>query len=109
MSATEQKQTVEVNADVIFKWIGHHNVYMFPNKADFDDCDFTKATLLAMSTQNSYTFKTSSPGVFYFGCEVGGHCTYLQQKLALTVTGSVTFSNALLCPKAQCVDMSILF
>ena len=93
MSAAEQEETVEVNTDVVFTWMGDHNVYKFPNKADFDDCDFTKATLLANNTQSPYTFKASSPGVFYFGCRVenGVHCKYVQQKLALIVNGTVTY------------------
>ena len=80
--------TVKVNTAVVFKWSGYHNVYMFPNKADFENCEFGKAKELAANSKNPFTFKASSPGTFYFGCEVGGgyHCN-TPQKLALTVTG----------------------
>ena len=90
MTASEQKLTVEVNTDVVFKWSGYHNVYMFPNKADFDNCDFSEATDLASNLQNPFTFKTSILGVFYFSCPIGGHCKYGKQKLALNVTSMFT-------------------
>ena len=82
--------TVKANTDVVFKWSGFHNVYMFPNKADFENCDFTNAQELAWNDQNSFTFKAATPGIFYFGCEVGNgwHCRQ-PQKLALTVTGTL--------------------
>ena len=84
MSTTEQKQTVKVNTDVVFTWSGTHNVYMFPTKADFDSCNFAKAT--EMGTTSPYTYKPSSAGMFYFGCQIAGHCN--TQKLALTVTST---------------------
>ena len=85
MSAEEQAQNVKVNTAVVFKWNGAHNVYIFPSKAAFDSCNFDKATKLG--TTSPYTYKASSPGVFYFGCEVGSHCKD-KQKLALTVAGT---------------------
>merc|ERR1712037_892142 len=85
MADAERKQTVALNAEVVFKWIGFHNVYQLPDKNAFDACDFSKATKLA--SQGPYTYKASSAGIVYFACEVGGHCSF-RQKLALTVTAA---------------------
>ena len=86
----ETKATVKVNTEVVFKWSGFHNVYLFPNKADFDNCDFANAKELATSDQSPFTYKSSSTGTFYFGCAVGDgfHCNQ-PQKLELTVTGTL--------------------
>ena len=86
MTAKEQMQNVKVNTAVMFKWNGNHNVYLFPSKAAYDSCKFDKATKLG--TKSPYTYMAKSPGVFYFGCQVGSHCNS-KQKLALTVTGTV--------------------
>ena len=87
---SEIETSVEVNTDVVFKWLGYHNVYMFPNKADFEKCDFANSEELASNDQNPFTFKATSPGTFYFGCKVGNgwHCRQ-PQKLALKVTGKL--------------------
>ena len=84
----ETKATTKVGTDVVFKWSGYHNVYMFPSKAAFEKCDFSGAKELAGNDKNPFTYKASKPGTYYFGCEVGngGHCN-TPQKLALTVTG----------------------
>ena len=86
MTATEQAQTVAVGTNVIFKWSDQHNVYVMPNKAAYDACDFSQATELASTSVNEFTYKASGAGTFYFGCQVAGHCAYANQKLALTVT-----------------------
>ena len=88
MSEAEQKATVKANTDVVFKWSSYHNVFQFPDKTAYDNCDFSKATELATNDQNPYTYKAKSPGNFYFGCAIGagGHCR-TPQKLPLTITG----------------------
>lgn len=93
MPSTEA--TATVGTEVTFKWSSFHNVYMFSNKDDFENCNFEKATEVASNDQNPFTFKASSPGTFYFGCEVGNgwHCR-TPQKLALTVTGNSFVWNA---------------
>ena len=90
LGMTEIAAIVEPNTNVVFKWSGFHNVYLFPNKADFTNCNFANALELASNDQNSFTFKATSSGTFYFGCEVnnGLHCRQ-PQKLALTVTGTL--------------------
>ena len=82
------KATTKVGTEVVFKWSGYHNVYMFPSKEAFNKCDFSKAKKVGSASQNPFTYKASAPGTFYFGCEVGNgfHCE-TPQKLALTVTG----------------------
>ena len=79
----ETKATTKVGTDVVFKWSGYHNVYMFPSKAAFEKCDFSGAKELAGNDKNPFTYKASKPGTYYFGCEVGNgwHCEQ-QQKLA---------------------------
>ena len=88
MSDKEQKQTVTVGTDVVFKWSNFHDVYQLPDKAAYDNCDFSKATKLAGTNVNTYTYKSTSEGIVYFSCSVysGAHCK-ANQKLTLTVTG----------------------
>ena len=80
--------TAKVGTNVVFKWGGYHNVYMFPSKAAFEKCDFSGAKEVARYSENPFTYKASKAGTYYFGCEVGNgyHCN-TPQKLALTVTG----------------------
>ena len=82
----ETKATTKVGTDVVFKWSGYHNVYMFPSKAAFEKCDFSGAKDLSKKSKYSFTYWVTAPGTYYFGCEVDNHCKQ-SQKLALTVTG----------------------
>ena len=87
--------TVKIGTRVVFTWAGYrglsHNVYMLPNKADFENCTFANAQELAKNHQNPFTYTPSSTGTFYFACQVGAgaHCN-TTQKLALTVIGKLT-------------------
>ena len=92
MTDAEQRQTVTVGTDVVFKRTDQHNVWLMPNKAAYDACDFSQATELASDSENDYTYKASTPGTFYFGCQITSHCRYAH-KMALTVTSA-----------GQCVD-----
>ena len=80
--------TVKVGSNVVFDWEGYHNVWLMPNKAEYDACNFKNSKELAKNNDKPFTFKASDPGVYYFGCEVGAgyHCN-TPQKLALTVIG----------------------
>jgi len=85
MSPAEQNQTVRAGDEVVFKWSGVHNVYMFQSKAAFDVCDFSEAVELASHLQTSYTYKATTEGTFFFACEISGHCE-MGQKMSLAVT-----------------------
>ena len=87
MTDTERAQTVAVGTQVVFKWTQTHNVWLMPNKAAYDACDFSQGKELAPSSANGeYTYKASAAGTVYFACKVPGHCKFAQQKLVLTVT-----------------------
>ena len=87
MTAEQRAETVILGDSVVFTWTGTHDVYRFPDEAAFTSCDFAGATELAPTSVNTYTFETTSPGTFYFGCSVSAHCSEAGQKLALTVAG----------------------
>ena len=92
MSKAEQTQTVAAGTDVVFKWINVHNVWLMPNKAAYEACDFSHARELASKSVNEYTYNASAPGTFYFGCRITDHCRF-NHRMALTVT-----------TPGQCVD-----
>ena len=92
MTDSERAQTVTAGTDVVFKWIDQHNVWLMPNKAAYDACNFDQARELASESVNEYTYKASAPGTFYFGCKITDHCRF-KHKMALTVTTA-----------GQCVD-----
>merc|ERR1719353_634607 len=91
MSNTDRKVVMKLDgknpAAVLFKWNGDHDVYMFPNKAAFDKCDFMYANNLGSKSPS--IFSTSKAGTYYFGCTVYGHCEN-GQKLMLQVTAAPT-------------------
>ena len=92
MTWAARTQTVTVGTDVVFKWIDQHTLWLMPNKAAYDACDFSQGIQLASTSVNEYTYKASALGTFYFGCNIAGHCEYAL-KMALTVTTA-----------GQCVD-----
>ena len=77
-----------MGTDVVFKWTSVHDVYKFPNKAAYYNCDFSQASKLAGTDLTTYTYKSTSAGIVYFSCSVysGAHCKN-NQKLMLEVTG----------------------
>ena len=85
MAPEERTQTVTVGTNVVFEWSGIHNVWLLPDKAAYDACDITKATELASTSVQEYTYIASEAGTVYFACGVAGHCKFTNQKLALTV------------------------
>ena len=90
MTSAEQAQTVAAGTDVIFKWSDNHDVWLLPNKAAYDACDFSQGKELASTSVNEYTYETLAAGTFYFTCKVTGHCQFGNMKLALTVTSPPT-------------------
>ena len=93
MTKTEQTQTVVAGTDVIFKWSDTHDVWLLPNKAAYDACDFSEGKELAPTSVNKYTYETLAAGTFYFACKVTGHCRFAM-KLALTVSPAPTTTLA---------------
>ena len=85
MSKAEQTQTVAMGTQVIFKWSGLHDVWLLPNKAAYDACDFSQGKELASTNVNKYTYETLATGTFYFACKVTGHCKSAAMKMVLTV------------------------
>ena len=85
MTTDEQNIAVKSGTDVVFEWDYSHNVYIFTSETAYNNCDFSQASLL--SSESGFKFPTKSKsGVFYFGCDVYGHCN-AGQKLRLQVIG----------------------
>ena len=103
MTQAERAQTVTANTDVTFKWTGNHDVWLLPDKAAYDACDFSQATELAPTSVNEYTYKASATGTFYFASQVTGQCKFANQKLALTVTPAPTPAPTTTAGTMQCV------
>jgi len=75
---------VQVGDTVTFQFAGGHDVREFPDAAAYGSCNFSSASLLGSAGPIVVPFDT--PGVFYFGCGVGAHCSaagmYLQVPVA---------------------------
>ena len=89
MTPAEQFVTLQTDgknaADLTFKWdAGTHNVWMFLHKSEYDSCNFDSA--IEMGAKSPYIFSTTTPGLYYFGCGIYGHCDD-GQKLTLKVIG----------------------
>ncbi|CAI5475024.1 unnamed protein product [Closterium sp. Yama58-4] len=73
-------RTVQPGDQLMFKWLGEHDVWRFPTKIAYDNCDFTLATQLHPKTgifgaHYFYPVKDIHKGTtLYFGCAVGNHC-----------------------------------
>ncbi|CAI7805031.1 unnamed protein product [Closterium sp. NIES-53] len=71
---------VQPGDQLLFKWLGEHDVWQFPAKIAYDNCDFTLATQLYPKTgifgaHYFYPVKNIQKGTtLYFGCAVGNHC-----------------------------------
>ena len=51
----------------------NHDVYEFPDKAAFDQCDFSGAVLLSNPNEDSYEL-TVLDGTNFYGCSKTMHC-----------------------------------
>jgi Plastocyanin-like domain len=75
--------TLNVNDSLTFDFKGAiHDVYQFPDKAAYNDCDFSNAT--EVSDVGPVTINVTE-GVTYFGCAVGNHCTMHGMRVAVIV------------------------
>jgi len=92
--ADPNARTMTVNAgdSIEFQWNSGHNVYMMPN-GHLDSCNFYGATQIGSGLTGPVSFtvpKQAKAGdMFYFACNVGGHCM-AGQHLAVTVGGGAT-------------------
>merc|ERR1712178_545445 len=72
------------------EWTGPHNVYMFPDKAAFDACDFSKAAMIGDQSGTVFDIPNTAGqhegdiDTLYFACQVTGHCA-AGQKIAVSV------------------------
>ncbi len=75
--------TLRANDSLTFDFKGEiHNVYQFPDKAAYNDCNFSNAT--EVSDVGPVTVNVTE-GVTYFGCAVGNHCTMHGMRVAVIV------------------------
>ena len=77
-----RERVVNANDALVFRWTGHHDVYLMESEDKFNNCDFTGATLIGYVSPTTYTV-WQFPA--YFGCSVPGHC---QDGMKLKVTKS---------------------
>ncbi|KAI5055093.1 hypothetical protein GOP47_0030238 [Adiantum capillus-veneris] len=66
-----------------------HTIHQFPNKVDYERCDFTSAIQLDAGQTGTFLWVASDAGTFYFGCKtpvegLGYHCNG-GQKLSITI------------------------
>jgi Plastocyanin-like domain len=82
-SAFPPVTTLNVNDSLTFDFEGAiHDVYQFPDKAAYNDCDFSNAT--EVSDVGPVSINVTE-GVTYFGCAVGNHCTTHGMRVAVIV------------------------
>ena len=75
--------SLKTNSSLIFEFEGEiHNVYQFPDKEAYNDCDFSNATEISDSGPVSVNV---TEGITYFGCSVGNHCTRHGMSVAVIV------------------------
>jgi hypothetical protein len=71
-SAFPPVTSLKTNDSLTFDFAGEvHNVYQFPDKFAYNDCNFSNAT--EVSDSGPVTINVTE-GVTYFGCSVGNHC-----------------------------------
>merc|ERR1711990_106044 len=75
---------------VVFTYSSSHDVYEFSDKAAFDACDFSSATLLGGTRDSPYTLEVT--GTHYIGCSKGSYCRN-GQKVAINGAKSKAVSN----------------
>ncbi|XP_072953713.1 cucumber peeling cupredoxin-like [Typha angustifolia] len=83
-------QTFAVGDTLVFNFpTGIHNVIPVP-KSGYDGCS-SKQQLGTTMANGPATVTISSPGIHYYICGIGSHCSF-GQKLAITVASSSTSS-----------------
>ncbi|EFJ24211.1 hypothetical protein SELMODRAFT_415061 [Selaginella moellendorffii] len=90
-AAWAASQPVASGDSVVFRYApGFHNVAMLPSKADFDNCNFAKATMLDTGSSGNFTWiAPEKTGAYYFACgfSVEGQGTHCDggQKVTISV------------------------
>ncbi|XP_051139758.1 early nodulin-like protein 1 [Andrographis paniculata] len=80
---------LHIGDSVVFQHRFHYNLYVFQTEEAFDLCNFLRATLLTKPNSSSYTWRTSRPGLFYFGFSNGSNVACLQgQKFSVKVVSA---------------------
>ncbi|KAL3141588.1 hypothetical protein ABBQ32_004830 [Trebouxia sp. C0010 RCD-2024] len=84
--------SVPLGSQLNFVWSGVHGVYLIPTNqcpAAFPPGPNELHPVSApASVNNMLSVNLTTPGVFYFACQVGDHCVEDGQKLIVTVTNS---------------------
>jgi len=93
--------TASVGDKLTFQWSGDHNVWMFATKAEFDSCDFSKASLVGGNSPVTHTM-TQVPA--YFACKITGHCAGGQK---LAVTAATNPKDAAKVPRSAVVALTL--
>lgn len=75
---------------IVFEWGTNHNVYLMPDDAAYNACNFTGATNLGDISPVEYVYTN---GTEYFACEVSGHCL-AGQKVTVTMKSNETEEDA---------------
>jgi len=66
-----------------FSWGGFHNVHVFTNRAAYDSCDFSSASLIPGGGTSPVSYIVTEET--FFACKVSSHCRS-GQKLEVTVS-----------------------
>lgn len=86
------KSYPNVNASVgdtiTVNWDNGHDFYQFVDFANYNICDFANAKQAGQNPP--VVVQATSPGIFYYGCTLPGHCSYGFMKIAFVITESVT-------------------
>ena len=114
--STNVSYNVVVGYKLSFRYSSYHNVYLMASEDAYDSCDFTGATELVSTSlgsgsdvtpPNLYEAVVTAAGMFYFACQVSGHCD-MGQKVAITVdTAASTQPSPPSTPSSGCTDITL--
>ena len=114
--STNVSYNIVVGYKLSFRYSSYHNVYLMASEDAYDSCDFTGATELVSTSlgsgsdvtpPNLYEAVVTAAGMFYFACQVSGHCD-MGQKVAITVdTAASTQPSPPSTPNSGCTDITL--
>ncbi|KAH8062115.1 FK506 binding protein [Aureococcus anophagefferens] len=80
-SANPKTATMGADADLVFSWTGHHDVWEMASESAYEACDFGGGAYLGAATGVAVAAR---PGeTVFYSCSVGAHCI-AGQKVAVT-------------------------